>query len=68
MYPPYHVLRQFCTRQLEALRRAQVLIDVYNQSVVDALKIGQSKDPETNALLLQIFDLQVDDGFLLTLK
>ena len=68
MYPPYHVLRQFCTRQPEALRRAQVLIDVYNQSVVDAFKRGQAKDPETNALLFQIFELQVDVGFLLTLK
>ena len=68
MYALYHVLRQFCTRYPEALRRAQVLIDVDNQSVVGAFKRGRAKDPVTHALLVQLFDIQVEYGFLLTLK
>lgn len=43
MHALYQVLRQFCARYPEALRRAQVLIDVDNQSVVGAFKRGQKK-------------------------
>lgn len=68
MYALYHVLRQFCTRHPKALRWAQVLIDVDNQSGVGAFKRGRAKDPVTHALFIQLFDLPVVYGFLLTLK
>ena len=50
------------------MRRAQVLTDIDNQSVVGAFKRGRAKDPVTHASLIQLFDLQVAYGFLLTLK
>ena len=68
MYALYHVLWQFCTRLPDALRRAQVFVDVDNQSVVGAFKRGRANDPGTHALLVQLFDLQVEHGFMLTLK
>ena len=40
MYSLYHLLRQFCTRHPDVLRRAQVPMDVNNQSVVGALTAG----------------------------
>ena len=68
MYALYHVLQQCCTRFPDALRRAQVFVDVDNQSVVEEFKRGRAKDPGTQALLVQLFDLQVEQGFMLTLK
>ena len=68
MYALYHLLRQFCTRHPDTLRRAQVLIDVDNQSVVGAFNRGRARDRETHALLVQLFDLQVAYGFMLSLK
>lgn len=68
MYALYHMLRQYCERHPEALRRAQVLIDVDNQSVVGAFARGRARNGETHALLVQLFDLQVQYGFLLSLK
>ena len=68
MYAIYHLLRQVCTRRPEALRRAQVLIKVDNQSVVGAFNRDRAKDRETHALLVQLFDLQVEYGFMLSLK
>ena len=68
MYVLYHVLRQYCTRYLDALRRAQLFVDVDNQSVVGAFKRWQAKDPGIHALLAQLFDLQGEHGFMLTLK
>ena len=62
IYALYHVLRQFCARHPDALRRAQVLMDIDNQSVVGAFKRGRAKDPATHALLIQLFDLQVPAG------
>ena len=50
------------------MRRDQVLINVDNQSVVGAFNRGRAKDRETHALLVQLFDLQVDYGFMLSLK
>ena len=50
MYTLLHVSRQFCTRHPEEFRRAQVLINVDNQSVVGAFKQGRAKNPETRAL------------------
>lgn len=75
MYGLYHLLRQFCTRHPDVLRRAQVLIDVDNQSVVGAFHRGRAKQPRDarlvgamHALLVQLFELQVEYGFILSLK
>ena len=68
MYALYHVLRQFCTRYPDGLRRAQVFVHVDNQSVVGGFTRGRATDPATHALLVQLFELQVEHGFMLTLK
>ena len=68
MYALYHLLRQLCERRPDVLRRAQVLIDVDNQSVVEAFNRGRAKNRETHALLVQLFELQVEHGFMLSLK
>ena len=68
IYTLYHVLRQLCARPPDALRHAQVLINVDNQSRVGAFKRGRAKNSETHALLVQLFDLPVAFGFLLTVK
>ena len=68
MFALYHLLWRFYTRQTETLRRAQVLIDVDNKSVVGAFKRGRARDHETHALLVQLFELQVEYGFMLSLK
>ena len=68
MYALYHVLRQFCERHPDVLRRAQVLIDVDNQSVVGVFNRGRVKNRETHALLVQRFALQVEYGFMLSLN
>ena len=60
MYGLYHLLRQVCTRHPDALRRAQVFIDVDNQSVVGAFDRGRTRNRETHALLVQLFELQVE--------
>ena len=68
MYALYHLLRQFCTRHPDVLRRAQVLIDEDNQSVLGTFNRGRAKNRETHALLLRLFELQVAYGFMLSLK
>ena len=68
MYALYHLLRQFCTRHPDALRRAQVLIDVDNQSVVGALDRGRALNRETHALLVQLFEIQVEYCFMWSLE
>lgn len=68
MFALYHVLLQFCTRHPDALRRAQLLVDVDNESVVGAFRKGRAKDPVSHSLLVQLFSLQVDFGFMLSLK
>ena len=45
-----------------------MLINVDNQSVVGAFNRGRAKDRETHALLVQLFDLQVEYGCMLSLK
>ena len=50
------------------VRRAQVLIHVDNQSVVDAFNRGRAKNRETHALLVRLFELQLAYGFMLSLK
>ena len=68
MYALYHLLRQFSERHPDVLRRAQVLIDVENQSVVRVFNRGRAKNRETHALLVQLFALQVEHGFMLSLN
>ena len=68
VYALFHVLRHFCTRHFKELRRAQVLINVDNQSVVGAFKRGRAKDRDTHALLVNLFGLQAEYGFLLALR
>ena len=61
MYGLYPLLRHFCTRHPDVLRRAQVLIGVDNQSVVGAFNRGRARNRETPALLVHLFELRVDD-------
>ena len=68
MYVLYYFLQQFWTRRLDVLRRAQVLIDVGNQSVAGDFHRQRSKNREAHALLMQLFELQVEYGFMLSLK
>ena len=67
MYALYHLLRQFCERHPDVLRRAQVLIEVDNQSVVGFNRV-RAKNRETHALLVQLFALQMEHGFTLSFK
>ena len=68
MYALYHLLQQFCTRHPDVLRGAQVLINVDNQSVVRAFNRGRAKNREIHSLLVQLFELQVECGFMQSLK
>lgn len=68
MYALHHLLLQFCEAHPEVLRRAQVLIDVDSQAVVGVFNRGRAKDRAAHNLLIQMFRLQVDYGFLLSLK
>ena len=68
MYALYHLLRQFCERHQDVLRRMQDLIDVDGQSMVGAYNRGRAKNRETHALLMQLFALQVEHGFMLSLN
>ncbi len=68
MYALHHLLLQFCVAHPEVLRRAHVLIDVGATAVVGAFNKGRAKDRAAHGLLIQMFRLQVDCGFLLSLK
>ena len=68
MYALHELLRLFCVRYPEVLRGAQVLIDEDNESVVGAFNKGRAKDRDTHAILVQLFDLQMAHGFMLSLK
>ena len=68
MYGLYHLLRQFYTRHPDVLRWAQVLIDVDNQSVLGAFNCGRAKNRETHTVLVQLFELQAEYDFMLSLK
>ena len=50
------------------LRRAQLVMGVDNRPVVDAFKKGRSRNPTTRGLLVRLFELQVDQGFWLSLR
>lgn len=68
MFALYHLLRLFCVRFPTDLARAQVLIDVDNTAVFGSFNRGRARDPETHALLVKLFELQVEYEFLLSLK
>ena len=53
-YGLYRLLRQFRTRHPDVLRGVQMLIDVDNQSVVDAFYRERARNRETHALLVQV--------------
>ena len=56
IYGLYHLLRQFCTRHTDVLRRAQVLIARDKQPVVGALSRGRARNRETHVLLVHLFE------------
>lgn len=68
MFALYHLLHQFCGGHPEVLRRAQVLMDVDSQAVEGAFNRGRSRNRVLHELLIQLFDLQVEYGFMLSLK
>lgn len=68
MFALYEVLHQFSGTHPGALRRAQVLLDVDNQSVVHAFRRGRAKDPQAHALLIKLFRLHVQHEFWLVLR
>ena len=43
-------------------------MDVDNRSVVDALKKCRSRNPTTNGLMVRLFELQIAQGFWLSLR
>ena len=43
-------------------------MDVYNRSVVNAFKKGRSRNPTTHAMPIKLFELQVTEGFWLSLR
>lgn len=67
-YALYHLLLLFCERFPDALRRAQVFIDVDSQSVVGSFGRGRAKNRDMHNLLIDMFDLQIAYDFLLSLK
>ena len=68
MFALYHLLRLFCARFPASLQRAHVLIDVDNTAVCGSFNRGRARDPETHALLVRLFELQVEYEFMLSLK
>ena len=62
------VLKECCRAHPGQLRRAQLVMDVDNRSVVDAFNKGRSKTPTTHGLLIGLFELQVAQGFWLSLR
>ena len=68
---PFHaggVFLQFWTRYPDTLRRAQIVVNVDNASVVGAFRKGRVKDPVTHGLLVKLFTLQVEFEFMLALE
>ena len=68
MFALLEVLAECCRGHPEELRRAQLVMDVDNRSVVDAFKKGRSRNPTTHAMLEKLFELQVAEGFWLSLR
>lgn len=53
------VLIECCRRYPGELRRAQLVMDIDNLSMVDAFKKGRSRNPDSHAMLVKLFELQV---------
>lgn len=68
MFALFHLLRQFCGAYPDTLRRVQVLMDVDSQAVQGAFNRGRSRNRVSHDLLIELFDLKVHYGFLLSLK
>lgn len=60
MFALFHLLRLFCVRFPTDLQRAQMPIDVDNSAVVGGYYRGRAGDPETQALLVQLSELQAE--------
>ncbi len=67
MFALYHLLRLLCARYPTDFQRAQVFVDKDNTAVLGSLNHGRAKDPETPALPVRLFELQVQHEFLLSL-
>ena len=52
----------------DVLRRVQFLMDVDNQSVTGAFHRGWANNHETHAQLVQLLTLQVEYGYMLSLR
>ena len=63
MFALLEVLTECCRRHLGELRRAQLVTDIDNRSGVDAFNRGRPRNPNTHAMLVKLFELQVT-GFL----
>ena len=50
------------------LSRAQLVMDVYNRSVIEAFRKGRSRNSITHAMHVKLFELQVAEGFWLSLR
>ena len=68
LFALYHLLDQFCGAHPDVLRRAQVLMDVDSQAVEGAFKKGRSRNRVLHELLIQLFELQVEYEFMLSLQ
>ena len=66
MFALLEVLKECCRRHPGELIRAQLVMD--NRSVVDTFKMGRSRNPTTHATLIKLFELQVTEGFWLSLR
>lgn len=67
-YALYHLSRQFCTRHIDTVFRAQVLIEVNSSAVVAYFGRGRAEDRDAHTLLVLLFEFQADYDFLLSLK
>ena len=68
MYALLETLEQCCKVHPQALRRAQVLMDVDNSATVAAYNKGRSRNSVTHNMLVRLFELQTEQGFWLSLK
>ena len=68
LFALYHLLDQFCGAHPDVLRRAQVLMNVDSQAVEGAFKKGRSRNRVLHELLIQLFELQVEYEFMLSLQ
>lgn len=61
------VLKECCVRHPGELCRAQALMDVDNSATVDAFRRGRSSNSVMHKMLVQLFTLQVEHGFWLSI-